>query len=107
MNERWDVRDQDDMDALRADLIGCPASLMSAVMAEFSGDPLAVLGSRVMRGPFRIPTDQLRGTWREFIYNIIPVDGRHPHPPAVARLLEAAELHGWTDPRPMAPQFGM
>lgn len=107
MEDRWDTRDRRDMDELRNDLMGCPRSAVSAVIAEFSEDPVAKVGARILRNTSLVAKEVTDAMWREFLYNIIPTDGRHPHVPAVERLMRAAELHGWADPRAMAPAPAM
>ncbi|MGY3582220.1 hypothetical protein ACVIGB_000855 [Bradyrhizobium sp. USDA 4341] len=103
MDDRWNVRDSTDMDELRADLLGCPLKAVSAVIAEFSGDPVARLGVKVLQGPLEIRADRKLQLWREFLFNVIPSDGRQPHAPTVRKLLVAAEQNGWSDPRSTAP----
>jgi hypothetical protein len=98
MEERWNVRDSADMDALRTDLMDCPLKAVSAVIAEFSGDPVARLGV-VLRSPLEFHADRKLKLWREFLLNVIPADGRQPHAPTVRKLLLAAERNGWADPR--------
>lgn len=86
MEERWNVRDSADMDELRTDLLDCPLKAVSAVIAEFAGDPVARLGV-ALRSPLELRADRKLMIWREFLLNVIPDDGRQPHGPTVRKLL--------------------
>lgn len=101
----WDIRDSDDMDALRADLLACPAEIRGDIFANFVRDPMVLLGSKLGRclaavtGGLLPQGSMSAQAWREIVENIVPVDGRHPHAGVLERFLEAAKLGGWVDPR--------
>jgi hypothetical protein len=109
----WNIRDQDEMDALRDDLLECPVGLHYSILADFMKDPVVAFGfklrERILQstaGTLFFDRRTVTSKWRDIVENVVPSDGRHPDGDLLERFLTAAERAGWCDPRlTVGPSF--